>query len=201
MNGDFVGGVPAFPPQERAGLLPELAKKEGDAMMTRWLLTAVAMLVFVVPVGAAESSHDQDIVMLAAHYGFSGVITKIESGMLFIHTDNSMQPRTISPNKADRVGLHDAKVGETVNMLVDSGNVMIDVSRTDRFFPDHRFVVGTVRYTDPYWQEIQLSTPAGSSTYEVDALAGNKLSGLPDGAPVTLELDSDNVMIDVYRGR
>ncbi len=167
--------------------------------MTRWLLTTVAMLVFVVPVGAAEPS--TDIVTLAAHYGFSGVITKIESGMLFIHTDNSLQPRTISPNKADRVGLHDAKVGETVNLLVDSGNVMIDVSRTDRFFPDHRFVVGTVRYTDPYWQEIQLSTPEGASTYEVDALAGNKLSGLPDGASVTLELDADNVMIDIHRDR
>jgi hypothetical protein len=129
------------------------------------------------------------------------VITKIESGMLFIHTDNSLQPRTVSPNKADRVGLHDAKVGETVNLLVDSGNVMIDVSATDRFFPDHRFVVGTVHYADPYWQEIQLSTPEGTSTFEVDALAGTKLSILPDGAPVTLELDADNVMVDIHRGR
>lgn len=164
----------------------------------RRALIGLAWFLLAVPVGAEQP---QDIVLQGAHYGFSGVIAKIESGMLFIRTDASLQARTVSPNKADRVGLHDAKVGETVNLLVDSGNVLIDVSRADRFFPDHRFVVGTVRYADPFWQEIQLSTPDGTATFEVDALAGTKLSTLPDGAPVTLELDADNVMIDIHRGR
>ena len=171
-------------------------------MVTQWMLRAATVMFLITPVtlvGAAEPS--QDIMIIGTHYGFSGVITKIESGILFINTETSLQPRTVSPNKADRVGLHDAKVGETVNLLVDSGNVMIDVSRTDRFFPDHHFVAGTVRYTDPYWQEIQLSTPEGTTTFEVDAMAGSKLSMMPDGTPVTLELDADNVMIDVHRGR
>jgi hypothetical protein len=48
--------------------------------------------------------------------------------MLFVKTDTSLQARVISPTKAERVGLYDAKVGETVNMLVDSGNVLMDVS-------------------------------------------------------------------------
>lgn len=171
-------------------------------MVTHWMLRAATVIFLVTPVtlaGASEPS--QDIMATGAHYGFSGVISKIESGMLFINTETSLQPRTVSPNKADRVGLHDAKVGESVNLLVDSGNVMIDVSRTDRFFPDHHFVVGTVRYADPYWQEIQLSTPEGTTTFEVDAMAGSKLSMMPDGTPVTIELDADNVMIDIHRGR
>jgi hypothetical protein len=157
---------------------------------------AVMFVVLLTAVGAAQS---EDIV-LNSHYGFSGVITKIESGMLFVKTDSSLQPRTISPNKADRVGLYNAKVGDTVNLLVDSGNVLIDASATDQS-PDHVFVVGTVRYADPFWHEIQLSTPEGTTTYEVDSLAGTKLSGFADGAPVTLELDADNVMIDIQRGR
>jgi hypothetical protein len=99
------------------------------------------------------------------------------------------------------VGLFKAKVGDPVNILVDSGNVLIDAAPTDREFPNHVYVVGTVRYSDPYWQEIQLSTPEGTTTYEVDSLAGTKLSGFADGAPVTLELDADNVMIDIQRGR
>lgn len=168
-------------------------------MVKYWMMCMVAVLFLVTQVSAGEPS--QDISMVGAHYGFSGVISKIESGMLFIHTDKSLQDRTVSPNKADRVGLHDAKVGDMVNLLVDSGNVMIDVASTDRFFPDHRFVVGTVHYADPYWQEIQLSTPDGTATFEVDALAGTKLSVLPDGTPVTIELDADNVMIDLHRGR
>jgi hypothetical protein len=162
------------------------------------VIVGLTLLLVAAPLGAEQLQH---IVLQGAHYDFSGVIDKIVSGVLFIRTDVSLQSRPLSPNKADRVGLHDAKIGDTVNLLVDSGNVLIDVSRTDRFFPDHRFVVGTVRYTDPYWQEIQLSTPEGPATFEVDALAGIKLSILPDGAPVTLELDADNVMVDVHRGR
>lgn len=167
----------------------------------KYLAGVILMAILLCGAGVAGAGETQDIVVQGSHYGFSGVISKIESGMLFIRTDTSLQPRTVSPNKADRVGLHEAKAGDTVNLLVDSGNVLIDVSATDRFFPDHRFVAGTLRYADPYWREIQLSTPEGTATFEVDALAGNKLSMLPDGTPVTLELDADNVMIDIYRGR
>lgn len=160
---------------------------------------SIALLVFfVIPVGAEQP---MEITVQAVHYGFSGVISKIESGVLFIRTDTSLQPRAVSPNKADRVGLHAAKIGDVVNLLVDSGNVLIDVSSADRYFPDHQFVAGTLRYADPYWHEIQLSTTEGTMTFEVDALAGSKLSILPDGTPVTLELDADNVMVDIHRGR
>jgi len=167
----------------------------------KYLVGAIFMAIVFFATGIAGAESTQDITVQGAHYGFSGVITKIESGVLFIRTDTSLQPRAVSPNKADRVGLHEAKIGDTVNMLVDSGNVLIDVSATDSFFPNHQFVAGTVRYTDPYWHEIQLSTPEGTTTFEVDPLAGNKLSVLPDGTPVTLELDADNVMIDIHRGR
>ena len=167
----------------------------------RYLAGAIFLAIVFFATGIAGAESTQDITVQGAHYGFSGVISRIDSGMLFIRTDTSLQPRAISPNKADRVGLHKAKIGDTVNLLVDSGNVLIDVSATDRFFPDHQFVAGTVRYADPYWHEIQLSTPEGTTTFEVDPLAGNKLSVLEDGTPVTLELDADNVMVDIHRGR
>ena len=155
------------------------------------------MMVVVAPAGAEGPT----LFVQGAHYGFSGVITKIESGMLFIKTDTSLQPRVISPTKAERVGLYDAKLGETVNMLVDSGNVLMDVSRTDRSFPEHHFVAGRLHYTDPFWNEIQLSTPEGPATFEVDPLSGSKLSVLQEDTPVTIELDADNVMVDIQWSR
>lgn len=163
-----------------------------------FLVPAVAaMLSAGVPAGAEQPTP----FVQSAHYGFSGVISKIHSGMIFVQTETSMQPRVISPTKADRVGLLNAKVGETLNLLVDSGNVLMDVSRTDRFFPEHRFVAGRIHYADPYWSEIQVSTPEGSASYEVDPLAGSKLSVLEEGMPVTIELDADNVMVDIHRAR
>jgi hypothetical protein len=162
----------------------------------RYALMTAALMFVVAPVWAGDPE-----LVVGAHYGFSATISKIQSGVLFVHSDMGLQPRTISPNKADRVGLHDAKVGDTVNMLVDSGNVLIDVAKTDQAFPDHHFVAGTFRYADPYWSEIQISTPEGSTHFEVDSLVGSKLSTLEEGTPITIELDADNVMIDVYRAR
>ena len=49
--------------------------------------------------------------------------------------------------------------------------------------------------------EIQLSTPEGFERFDVDALAGSKLSVFQEGDPVTVELDADNVMIDIHRFR
>ncbi|TAJ09122.1 MAG: hypothetical protein EPO61_07145 [Nitrospirae bacterium] len=152
-------------------------------------------LVFSAAVGQADES------MMGIHYGFSGVISKIQSGVLFVQTPGSLQPRTISPNKADRVGLHEANVGDSVLMVVDSGNVLLDVTTAGRSFADHRLIVGTLHYADPYWGEIQLSTPEGFERFEVDALAGSKLSVFQPGSPVAVELDADNVMIDIHRSR
>jgi len=138
---------------------------------------------------------------IGVHHGLSGVIIKIQSGVLFVKTPHSLQSRSISPNKADRVGLHQAKTGEAVLMLVDSGNVLLDVARVDRPMTDHRVVAGTLHYTDPYWSEILISTPEGYERFDVDALAGSKLSVFQDGTPVMVELDADNMMIDIHRAR
>jgi hypothetical protein len=158
---------------------------------------AITMIAPVFSVAVAQA----DEMLMGGHHGLSGVISKIESGVLFVKTPNNLQPRTISPNKADRVGLHEARAGDPVLMLVDSGNILLDVTRAGRGFADHRMIVGTLHYADPYWNEIQISTPEGFERFDVDALAGSKLSIFQEGVPVKVELDADNVMIDIHRSR
>lgn len=161
------------------------------------VLASIMMAAPVLSVAVVQA----DEAVREAHHGFGGVISKIESGMLFVKTPHNLQLRTVSPNKADRVGLHEARTGDTVLMLVDSGNVLLDVTKAGRAFADHRMIVGTLHYADPYWSEIQLSTPEGFERFDVDALAGSKLSVFQEGAFVTVELDADNVMIDIHRSR
>jgi translation elongation factor P/translation initiation factor 5A len=161
-------------------------------------LTAVALNISLVLAGMFAQAGEGT---MGVHHGLSGEITKIRSGVLFVKTPESLQARTISPNKADRVGLHEAKAGESVVMLVDSGNVLLDVTKADRPIADHRVVAGTLHYADPYWSEVQISTPEGFERFEVDALAGSKLSVFQEGAPVAIELDADNMMIDIHRVR
>jgi len=168
-----------------------------------FLLTVLVTVVVLAPanlVAAPPSAEQLTPSVQDAHYGFSGVITKIRSGMLFVKTETGLRSRYISPAKADRVGLQNAKVGDSVNILVDSSNVLIDVARTDQSFPDHQFIAGRLSYVDPpYWEEIQLATSEGPKQFEVDTLAGSKLSALQEDTPVTVELDADNVMVDIHR--
>ncbi|MBU6478917.1 MAG: hypothetical protein KGS09_00035 [Nitrospirae bacterium] len=163
-------------------------------------IMVLASIMMVVPVSSVAVAQ-ADEARMGAHHGFSGVFSKIESGVLFIKMPNNLQPRTISPNKADRVGLHEARTGDAVLILVDSGNIMLDVTKEGRAFADHRMIAGTLHYADPYWNEIQISTPEGFERFDVDALAGSKLSVYQEGVPVTVELDADNVMIDIRRSR
>jgi len=165
-------------------------------MSRRWRLLTVLVTGVFMFVGSSVSAAEETG---GAHHGLSGVITKIQSGVLFVKTPHSLQHRTISPNKADRVGLHQAKTGEPVVMLVDSGNVLLDVAKADRSLIPPRVIAGTLHYADPYWGEIQLSTPEGFERFEVDSLAGSKLSVFQAGSPVAIELDADNMMIDIHR--
>jgi hypothetical protein len=135
------------------------------------------------------------------HLLVAGVVSKIRSGVVFVRIPAGSLPRTISPNKADRVGLHEVQPGDAVVLWVDAGNVLLDVQKKDAPSIEHRIIEGNLNYADPYWTEIKLSTPEGTSTFDVDALAGSKLSVFQEGTPVAVELDADNVMIDIHPAR
>jgi len=168
--------------------------------ISRHIMVLAFVAIMIAPVSTVAVAHADEMLM-GGHHGLSGVISKIESGVLFVKTPNNLQPRTISPNKADRVGLHEARAGDALLMLVDSGNILLDVTKAGQPFADHRMIAGTLHYADPYWNEIQISTPEGFERFDVDALAGSKLSIYQEGVPVTVELDADNFMIDIHRSR
>jgi len=168
----------------------------------RGMTTVLTFLSAVLLVGGMSLAQTNDDAVQNMHYGLSGTISKIQAGVLIIKIPHGLQPRAISPNKADRVGLHNAKIGDSVLMLVDSGNVLLDAGSTDRTdLFEHRLLVGRMDYSDAYWNVIRLSTPAGSERFEVDSLAASKLSVFPEGTPVVIELDADNVMIDIHPRR
>ena len=162
------------------------------------LVGLIGVLCPLAPAGAESSEGSSP----GVHLAVSGQIAKIESGLLFVKTPYGLQMRTISPNKADRIGLHDAQVGDEVWLLVDSGNVLLDATRPGgEDFANHKVLAGRIHYADPFWREIHISTPEGFERFEVDTLAGSKLSVFQEGMPVTIELDADNVMIDIQSNR
>lgn len=162
------------------------------------VLFTIGVLALVLAISA--SGYEPGRAGPGSHRELNTIVTKIASGVVFVQPFEGLRPRTISPAKADRVGLHETKPGDKVTLVVDEGNVLIDAHKADLPFV-HRLVAGNLNYADACWGEIQLSSPEGTTRFDVDSLAGSKLSVLSEGTPVIIELDEDNMMIDIHRAR
>ncbi|MGH9195285.1 MAG: hypothetical protein ACRD1T_06055 [Acidimicrobiia bacterium] len=161
-------------------------------------VTTVAMTVGVTLVLVAQAMGDEGA-FGGGHRAFPTIVSKISSGLIFVAPLEGLRPRTISPAKADRVGLHEAKPGDEVTLIVDEGNVLMDAHKSGIPASGHRMVTGNLNYADAFWGEVKVSTPGGIERFDVDTLTGSKLSIMQEGFPVVLELDEDNTVIDIHR--
>ncbi len=164
------------------------------------LPACAAILFFVVPASADHPGKSGPFPHIT-HLEVKGVVTKIEPSMFFVQPPQWLRSRTISIVKAERLGLHEAKVGDELVLVVDEGNVLVDAHKPGMQAGEHSIVTGTLTYADKFWEEIKVSTPQGIENFAVDPMAGSKLSVFGEGAPVTLELDEANVVIDIHRGQ
>ena len=159
------------------------------------ILPACVMSLFL---GISAAAHEADLAGPHTHTMVSAVVTKIESSMLFVQPAKGLRPRAISIPKAERMGLHNARVGEEVMLVVDESDVLIDIHRMGAPVAGHRLIVGNLRYADPFWSVIKISTTEGIESFAVDTLAGSKLQTLKEGQRVRVELDEDNMVVDIH---
>lgn len=126
------------------------------------------------------------------HMKVSGVVTKVESGLTTVKTPwGTMRiASAITPK-----GL---QVGEEVDMQVNENNAVIDIHRKGDRSHAHRFVTGNLAYTSPDHKEIKLWTLKGEMTFDVQA-GRSKLSQFQEGAPVTIELNESDKVIDIHK--
>lgn len=170
-------------------------------LVSVFMASAATLLLISAGKAGAESPEQAGAGISLAHLEVSGVIIRVHPSMFFIRPTHGLQPRTISMLKAERIGLHESRIGEHVTLLVDEGNVLVDAFKAGAPLPDHRIVAGELHYTDQTWEEIKLSTPEGIERFEVDPLASSKLSVLNEGAHVEVELDADNRVVYIQRTR
>ena len=150
----------------------------------KWLVCLVITSSFVLAWAIPALSDHSDQIAGIQHRNFDGVVTKIESGILFIKTATST--RTIAPKKADRMGLHEAQMGDAVILFINENNVIIDVHKKGGLIHGHGLVTGTMKYVDPMWKEIQVSTPEGMKRFDVDSMTrskGSRKNNFPEFAP------------------
>jgi hypothetical protein len=143
-------------------------------------------------------AHEADQAGPRTHTELITTIDKVQSGLLFLKPVAGLQFRAVSLKKAERMGLHEAKPGDKVTLVVDEGNIVVDIHKKGAAPAGHHVVSGKLAYADPFWEVIELSTPQGTEHFAVDSLAGSKLSILEAGRRVRVELDEDNVVVDIH---
>jgi ribosomal protein S1 len=156
------------------------------------LATLMAMMVLIPAISTATETAGQR--PAGAHTELTGVVTKIESGMVFVQTEG-VQSRTISINKAERTGLHDIKVGDTVALVLDENNVLVDVHKARS---QGRLLTGKFHSVDASGNQMKLATPKGVEKFDVDSLASRKLRKFAEGQAIVIEVNDANVVIDVH---
>ncbi len=166
---------------------------------TYYVSTCLVLLLL----GSPALAHEADLGGPHTHRDLTAVISKIDSGVMFLEIQGSpglkLRPRSVSVNKADRMGLHQAKVGDEVSVTVDETNLLLDIHDKSGPIHGHRLIVGTLAYADPFWEVVEVFTSEGLETFAIDPAAGSKLSGLNEGTLVRVELDEANVLIDIHR--
>lgn len=152
--------------------------------------------------GSPAVAHDADLGGPYSHRNVPATITKIEAGLMFLEMEGAsgkkVAPRWVSVKKAERMGLHEAKVGDEVIATLDESNVLLDIHDPNRPIHRHRVLVGNLAYADPFWEVVEIFTSEGLESFPVDSLAGSKLGALKEGDLVRAELDEANVMIDIH---
>ena len=132
------------------------------------------------------------------HKYLTTTVEKIGSGLVWFNPVAGLEHRAVSLHKAERMGLYEAKVGDEVILVIDEGDLLIDLHKKGSKPAGHRLIAGKLTYADPFWELIEITNAEGKQTFAMDEATGSKLSMLKEGQLVRAEVNEDNLVVDIY---
>jgi Cu/Ag efflux protein CusF len=137
------------------------------------------------------------------HHRIEGTVEKIEGDMISLKLETGVTRRS-GVVEAKKEGIKSLKEGDQVALEVNEANLIVDMHKDGAMAQNkekHRSVVGTVEQFDPLQKKVTIKTEEGKSeTYEIKMPVVAKLSGINQGAKVTVEIDEQNRVMDVHKG-
>ena len=148
------------------------------------VLTVGIVAIVVIIMGTAAYAVD--------HKQLDGTVTKIQSEVVYAKTPWGV--RMIGTAKQ----LGHVRPGDRVIIWLNEDNSVIDVHKADEPAPKHAVVNGHLVYSTPAKTEIRLWTSEGKKVFPVTPSAVTRLSAIPAGSPVTVELNERGQVIDLH---
>ena len=128
----------------------------------------------------------------SAHLLLTGTVSKLKSNFIFFRTPIGV----INVNA--KIGIKDAKVGQTLTLHMHHRNVVVDLSAPNTAAVTRRFVTGPLAFASPDRAGVRLWTPDGEQVYPTDR-GKSALSGVREGTPITVELTGDGTVVNIYQ--
>jgi hypothetical protein len=120
-----------------------------------------------------------------------GVVADIRSGLVLVQT--SVGRYSVMTKTAP----YDVTVGDKLTLWVSSDTVAVDHHAKGKEGV-HRFITGKLTSVSGDLQKITLMTPEGERTFAVQH-GDSKLSGMKEGAPITIELNEAGNVIEIRK--
>ena len=165
----------------------------------RPILISIVLTASLMWFGSLTFAREAGQAKLPTHRHVTTTVEKVQSGVVFFTPTAGLEDRAVSVHKAERMGLYQAKEGDEVILVIDEGNMLIDLHRKGVPRAGHRLIAGKLTYADPFWEVIQITNAEGKQTLAMDEAARSKLSLLREGTPVRAELNEDNIVIDILQ--
>ncbi|MBS0183428.1 MAG: hypothetical protein JSS39_13580 [Nitrospira sp.] len=127
-----------------------------------------------------------------AHVLLTGTISKLKSNFIFFRTPIGIV------NVNAKIGIKNAKVGQTLTMRMHDHHVVADLSSSTDSTPIRRFITGPLEFADSDRASVRLWTPEGEQIYPAD-LGKSSLNGAREGTPITVELDGQGDVVEFHR--
>lgn len=127
----------------------------------------------------------------AAHLLLTGTVSKLKSNFIFLQTLIGVITVTT------KIGIKDAKVGQTLTLHMHQRTVVADLAATNTTAVTRRFVTGPLAFTAPDHTSVRLWTPKGEQVYPADQGKAT-LSSIREGNLTTFELIEDGTFVDFH---
>jgi hypothetical protein len=129
------------------------------------------------------------------HISINGVVTKIQSGVVFVKSPVGQY--TINAKTAPA----DAAVGDEVTLWVNEENMVIDHHGKEKHKKGtHRLIFGKLIYAGTTKKEIKLKTPEGEKVFPLERMEV-KTKPIAEGSNIVVELNEDGTVIDLRKAQ
>jgi hypothetical protein len=164
-----------------------------------FLLLSIPAAVLIDPLGAqADLANPEEVAHVnAGHKKVEGVVSQVKSGLYTVNTSTGAT-LTLTESAAVRYGRALPKVGDSMTLWVNEGNMVMDARPRGQPGKAPHFISGTLSSIDNGRSRMTLSISGGERNFKLKP-ESRMFRAIAVGSQVTVEVNEAGEVIDLHK--